>query len=179
MYKGDFMMTYLQRIGRALMVPVAVLPAAAILCGVGYAFLSGEPSGFMESVATILVKAGGAILDSLGVLFAVGIAYGLSRDKDGAAALAGLVGFLVVTTLLATSNVAVIIGQPEETLSIAFGKSDNAFIGICVGIIASITYNRFSRVELPAFLAFFSGRRLVPILVAAFMIPFSLVMIII
>ncbi|HHO0802211.1 TPA: PTS transporter subunit EIIC, partial [Aeromonas hydrophila] len=100
---------YLQKIGRALMVPVAVLPAAAILMGIGY-WIDPNGWGGGSPVAAFLIKAGAAIIDSMPVLFAVGVAYGMSKDKDGSAALAGLVGFLVVTTLLSPGAVAQIKG---------------------------------------------------------------------
>ena len=81
---------YLQKIGRALMVPVATLPAAAIMMGIGYWI---DPTGWGTGSATaaLLIKAGAAIIDNMSILFAVGVAYGMSKDKDGAAALAGLV----------------------------------------------------------------------------------------
>ena len=93
------MFKFLQKIGKAIMVPVAVLPAAAILMGIGYWL---DPSGWGANSATaaILIKAGGSIIENIPILFAVGIAYGMSKDKNGAAALAGLVGYKVITTLL-------------------------------------------------------------------------------
>ena len=86
------MLGYLQRIGRMLMVPVAVLPAAAIMMGVGY-WIDPMGWGAESAVAAFLIKAGAAIIDHMAILFAIGVAYGLSKDKDGAAALAGLVGY--------------------------------------------------------------------------------------
>lgn len=83
------------------MVPVAVLPAAAILMGIGY-WIDPTGWGSNSAIAAFLIKAGAAIIDNMSVLFAVGVAYGMSKDKDGAAALSGFVGFLVVTTLLAS-----------------------------------------------------------------------------
>ena len=82
---------YLQRIGRALMVPVAVLPAAAIMMGVGY-WIDPNGWGAESALAAFLIQAGAALIDKMAVLFAIGVAYGMSKDKDGAAALAGLVG---------------------------------------------------------------------------------------
>lgn len=91
---------YFQKVGKALMVPVATLPAAAILMGIGY-WIDPNGWGANSALAAFLIKAGAAIIDNMSVLFAVGVAYGMSKDKDGAAALSGFVGFLVVTTLLA------------------------------------------------------------------------------
>ncbi|XEI34190.1 N-acetylglucosamine-specific PTS transporter subunit IIBC [Aeromonas veronii] len=165
---------YLQKIGRALMLPVATLPAAAILMGVGYWI---DPTGWGDSaLAAFLIKAGAAIIDNMSVLFAVGVAYGLSKDKDGAAALAGLVGFLVLTTLLSPAAVAMIQHTPVDQVSPAFNKINNQFIGILCGIIASVIYNRYSTVELPKALAFFSGRRLVPIVTSVVMILVSFIL---
>ncbi|EGR4482348.1 PTS glucose transporter subunit IIBC [Vibrio cholerae] len=154
---------YFQKVGKALMVPVATLPAAAILMGIGY-WIDPNGWGANSALAAFLIKAGAAIIDNMSVLFAVGVAYGMSKDKDGAAALSGFVGFLVVTTLLSPGAVAQIQGIDPSTVPAAFGKINNQFVGILVGIVSAEIYNRFSTVELHKALAFFSGKRLVPIL---------------
>ncbi|MBP9661275.1 MAG: PTS transporter subunit EIIC, partial [Aeromonas sp.] len=166
---------YLQKIGRALMVPVAVLPAAAILMGIGY-WIDPNGWGGGSPLAAFLIKAGAAIIDSMPILFAVGVAYGMSKDKDGSAALAGLVGFLVVTTLLSPGAVAQIKGIPADQVPAAFAKISNQFVGILCGVIAAELYNRFSSVELHKALAFFSGRRLVPIVTSVVMIVVSFIL---
>ncbi|MEM6160018.1 N-acetylglucosamine-specific PTS transporter subunit IIBC [Erwinia sp. P6884] len=163
------MLSYLQRVGRALMVPVATLPAAAILMGIGY-WIDPDAWGAGNAFAALLIKSGAAIIEHMSVLFAIGVAYGMSKDKDGAAALTGFVGFLVVTTLCSPAAVAMIQKIPVEQVPMAFGKIENQFVGILVGIISAEMYNRFSHVELPKALSFFSGRRLVPILVSFLMI---------
>ena len=160
---------YLQRIGRALMVPVAVLPAAAIMMGVGY-WIDPDGWGAQSAVAALLIQAGAALIDKMPIVFAVGVAYGMSKDKDGAAALAGLVGYLVVTTLLKPNIVAQIQSIPLDQVPAAFKKIENQFVGILCGVIAAELYNRFSGVELNKALAFFSGRRLVPIITSVVMI---------
>ncbi|WP_313688399.1 N-acetylglucosamine-specific PTS transporter subunit IIBC [Pantoea sp.] len=160
---------YLQKVGRALMVPVATLPAAAILMGVGY-WIDPDSWGAGNALAALLIKSGAAIIEHMSVLFAIGVAYGMSKDKDGAAALTGFVGFLVVTTLCSPAAVAMIQKIPVDQVPAAFGKIENQFVGILVGIISAEVYNRFSHVELPKALSFFSGRRLVPILVSFLMI---------
>ena len=160
---------YLQRIGRALMVPVAVLPAAAIMMGVGY-WIDPDGWGAQSAVAALLIQAGAALIDKMPIGFAVGVAYGMSKDKDGAAALAGLVGYLVVTTLLKPNIVAQIQSIPLDQVPAAFKKIENQFVGILCGVIAAELYNRFSGVELNKALAFFSGRRLVPIITSVVMI---------
>ncbi|SFC18307.1 PTS system, N-acetylglucosamine-specific IIC component [Bacillus sp. OV322] len=169
------MMKYLQRMGRSLMLPVAVLPAAAILMGIGYWI---DPSGWGSGneAAAFLIKAGSAILDHIAILFAVGLALGMSKDKDGSAALSGLVAYLVITTLLSSSSVAMLQGVDVAKVNAAFIKIENPFIGIISGIVASIMYNRFSHVKLVDFLAFFSGKRLVPIMSAVAMLFVSLVL---
>lgn len=166
---------YLQKVGRALMVPVATLPAAAILMGVGY-WIDPDSWGAGNALAALLIKSGSAIIDHMAVLFAIGVAYGMSKDKDGAAALTGFVGFLVVTTLCSPAAVAMIQKIPVEQVPAAFGKIENQFVGIMVGILSAEMYNRFSHVELPKALSFFSGRRLVPILVSFLMIVVAFVL---
>ncbi len=166
---------YLQKVGRALMVPVATLPAAAILMGVGY-WIDPDSWGAGNALAALLIKSGSAIIDHMSVLFAIGVAYGMSKDKDGAAALTGFVGFLVVTTLCSPAAVAMIQKMPLEQVPAAFGKIENQFVGIMVGILSAEMYNRFSHVELPKALSFFSGRRLVPILVSFLMIVVAFIL---
>lgn len=178
-------MRFLQKLGRALMQAVAVLPVAALLMGIGYA-LDSQGWGAGSPVANVFLGAGLAVLDNIGIIFAIAVAYGLSKDKDGAAALSGYVGFAVVTQLLKPSSIvnirsayAVTAGMPAAeaaakqaeilkmvTVNEGFGKMNggNVFVGIIIGIVAAAIYNKFSKTKLPDFLAFFSGRRLVPIL---------------
>ena len=151
------------------MVPVATLPAAAILMGVGY-WIDPVGWGGDNALAAFFIKSGSAIIDNMSVLFAIGVAYGMSKDKDGAAALTGFVGFLVLTTLCSPAAVSMIQKIPLDQVPAAFGKIQNQFVGILVGIISAEVYNRFSGVELPKALSFFSGRRLVPILISLLMI---------
>lgn len=168
-------MTYLQRLGRSLMLPVAVLPAAAILMGIGYWL---DPSGWGEgnAAAAFLIKSGSSIIDNIPILFAVGVALGLAKERDGSAALSGLVAYLVVTTLLSTESVAMLQGVEADNVNAAFGNIGNAFVGILSGIIASLMYNRFSHVQLPDALAFFSGKRLVPIMTSVSMLVMSVIL---
>jgi len=166
---------YLQKVGRALMVPVATLPAAAILMGVGY-WIDPVSWGGDNALAALLIKSGAAIIDNMSVLFAIGVAYGMSKDKDGAAALTGFVGFLVLTTLCSPAAVSMIQKIPADQVPAAFGKISNQFVGIMVGIISAELYNRFSSVELPKALSFFSGRRLVPILTSFVMIAVAFIL---
>jgi PTS system N-acetylglucosamine-specific IIC component len=145
------------------MLPVAVLPAAAILLGVGYWIETAVGPG---TLSAFLTAAGGSLINNIALLFAVGVALGMSKDNNGAAALSGLVGFLVITTLLSPDSVANLLQIDVEAVDAAFNNIANAFIGILVGAIAAAIYNRFSETRLPKALAFFSGRRLPPILTA-------------
>ncbi|WP_096274405.1 N-acetylglucosamine-specific PTS transporter subunit IIBC [Paucisalibacillus globulus] len=169
------MMKYLQRLGRSLMLPVAVLPAAAILMGIGY-WIDPEGWGAGNPIAAFLIKAGGSIIDNIPILFAVGVALGMAKTKDGSAALSGLVGFLVVTTLLSPETVAMLQGVEVDAVDAGFSNIKNAFIGIISGLVAASMFNRFSEVQLPDALAFFSGKRLVPIMTSAAMLIASAIL---
>jgi PTS system N-acetylglucosamine-specific IIC component len=159
------MMKYLQKIGKSLMLPVAVLPAAGILYGIGYWI---DPTGWGANsvIAAFLIKAASAIIDQIPILFAIGVSVGMAKDHDGTSALAGLVSFLMITTLLSTGAVAMYRGVDASEVPAAFGKISNAFIGILAGIIGSSCYNRFKDTKLPDWLAFFSGKRCVAIVTA-------------
>src|SRR5690625_757349 len=162
------MKSFFQRLGRSIMLPVAVLPAAAILAGIGNWIL-----GFSENniAGTYLLNAGTSILDNLAIIFAVGIAIGLSRAKHGAAALSGLVGFLVLTSLLSKGVVADLTGVDASAVDDAFEDIvEHVCMVILSGIISSIMSNLFSLVRLPAALAFFRGKRLAPLMSASAMV---------
>lgn len=133
----------LQSIGKALMLPVAVLPAAALLLRFGAPDVLNIP--FME-------KAGAAVFGNLALLFAIGISVGLAKDNNGASGLAGAIGYLVLTEGLKAIN-------PELNMSV--------LAGIISGLGAGLLYNRFYNIKLPEFLGFFGGRRFVPIITAA------------
>lgn len=169
------MFKYLQKIGNSLMVPVAVLPAAAILLGIGY-WIDPNGWGAGSPIAAFLIKAGGSIIDNMPILFAIGVAFGMSNDRNGAAALAGIVAFLVVTTLLSPNTVAMLQSIELTEVPAGFSKINNQFIGILCGLIAGGLYNKFWDVELPKFLAFFSGRRFVPIITSGVMLIVSLIL---
>lgn len=166
------MQKFLQRIGKSLMLPVACLPVAGILMGLGYilapAAMAGEVAGFTAegvgyTIGFFLIKAGGALIDNMPWLFAIGVAAGMSDDNDGTAALAGLVSFLMITTLLSAGTVSVLVGGEANP---AFNKINNQFIGILAGLIGATCYNRFKSVKLPDALSFFSGKRAVSIITA-------------
>ncbi|MFC5370391.1 N-acetylglucosamine-specific PTS transporter subunit IIBC [Arcanobacterium bovis] len=170
----DTIVGALQRFGRAIMGAVAVMPVAAILMGIGYWI---DPTGWGANsvTAAILIKSGLAVLDNLGYVFAIALAFGLSRDSNGAAALSGFLGFTAVKLLLAPAAIASYRGiadykalKGDAALEWASQgweavNEKNVLIGILVGILAAWCYNRFHQTKLPDFLAFFAGRRLVPI----------------
>lgn len=170
----------LQKLGQSIMLPVSILPVASLLMGVGYWIDPAGLSGGGKNVfAAFLIKAGLAIINQLPVLFAVGIATGLAVDKSGAAALSGLVSYLVITGLLSPDSLSAITRVPVKSIDPAFGKISNVFVGIICGIVASQLYNHFHETKLPMALAFFSGRRLIPILSAGAMLIVSGIMFVI
>lgn len=179
-------MQSLQRLGKALMGAVAVMPVAAILMGIGYWI---DPDGWGENniAAAVLITAGGAVLDNLGWIFAIAIAFGLAKDSNGAAALSGFLGFATVQLLIGETAVAGYRGVDLDALEgqaaidwAAQGwaaiNDKNVLLGILTGILAAWVYNRFHTAKLPDALAFFSGRRLVPILTSLFAIVLAGIM---
>ena len=173
-------MKFLQKLGKALMLPVACLPVCGILMGIGYALCpstmqGGEVVGLVQQIGFYLVKAGGAVIDNMSWLFVIGVGVGLADDNDGTAALAALVTWLMITTLLSTSAVSNIITL-DDVSTIAFNKISNPFIAILSGIIGATCYNKFKSTKLPDWLAFFSGKRCVAIVSACVAIVTSVVL---
>ena len=169
------MMKYLQKLGKAMMLPVAALPICGILMGLGYALApaamgaAGATEGFAYVLGVFLIKAGAALIDNMAILFAIGVGVGLSKDNDGTAGLAGMVSYLMITTLLNPGTVSTIAPGmiASEINQVAFAKiGGNAFIGILAGIVGGICYNKFKGTKLPDVLAFFSGKRSVAIVTA-------------
>jgi PTS system N-acetylglucosamine-specific IIC component len=157
-------MSGLQQLGRALMLPIAVLPVAGLLLRLGQPDLLNLP---------FVAAAGAAIFDHLGMLFAIGVAVGFARENHGAAGLAGLVCFLV-TTLGAQSMIHLDAGALDGVPDRLKGVTETALkaarihdlsvpAGILSGVVSGLLYNRFSNIKLPEYLAFFGGRRFVPI----------------
>ncbi len=164
------------------MLPVACLPVCGILMGIGYilapAAMAGEVQGFTAgglsySIGLFLIKAGGALIDNMSWLFAVGVAVGMAQDNDGTAGLAGLVSMYMITTLLSSGAVAGITGKEAAP---AFAKIVNQFVGILSGLIGSYCYNKYRTVKLPDALAFFSGKRAVAIFTALYSIVAALIL---
>ena len=169
------MMKYLQKLGKAMMLPVAALPICGILMGLGYALApaamgaAGATEGFAYVLGVFLIKAGAALIDNMAILFAIGVGVGLAKDNDGTAGLAGMVSYLMITTLLNPGTVSTIAPGmiASEINQVAFAKiGGNAFIGILAGIVGGICYNKFKGTKLPDVLAFFSGKRFVAVVTA-------------
>ncbi len=168
------MMKHLQKLGKALMLPVAALPICGILMGLGYALApaamgaAGATEGFAYVLGVFLIKAGAALIDNMAILFAIGVGVGLAKDNDGTAGLAGMVAYLMMTTLLAPGTVKTIAPFMLNAVNeVAYAKvAGNAFIGILAGIIGGLCYNKFKGTKLPDALAFFSGKRSVAIVTA-------------
>jgi PTS system N-acetylglucosamine-specific IIC component len=149
----------LQPLGRALMLPIAVLPIAALLLRLGQADMLGIP---------FIAASGDAIFSNLGLLFAAGVAVGLAKENHGAASLAGVVAYLV-----ATEGAKVLLKLPPDLLTVTAAEQAvwrakeisklSVPAGISAGIVAGMLYNRYGTIKLPDYLAFFAGRRFVPI----------------
>ena len=178
------MMKTLQKLGKALMLPVAVLPICGILMGLGYALApavmgaAGPTEGFKYVLGFFLIKAGGALIDNMAILFAIGVAVGLAEENDGTAGLAGLVSWLMITNLLSTGVVSVIAPgmMASEVNAVAFSKIANPFTGILSGVIGAVCYNKFKSTKLPDVLAFFSGKRSVAIVTGVVSIVVSAIL---
>lgn len=174
MFKNAF--GTLQKVGKALMTPVALLPAAGILLAFGTSFAQdnfvdkvpyfGTP--WVQTLLEVMAEAGGIVFSNLPLLFAVGVAIGLAKG-DGVAGLAAIIGYLIMNVVMGVlGNVT-----PEMTDSPAYAEvlgiptlQTGVFGGIIVGILAASMYNRFFNIELPQFLGFFAGKRFVPIITA-------------
>ena len=168
-------MKFFQRLGRSIMLPVAVLPVAAILSGISYWISSA--AGGPNVVSAFLGAAGGALLDNMPLLFAVGIAIGMANKTDGTSALAGLVSWLTITTLLAPGTMMNLLGLADVAdVDPAFGKVQNVFVGIIAGLVGAWAYNKFKDTKLPDALSFFSGRRSVAIVTAGFSLVVAVVL---
>ncbi|WP_121610206.1 glucose-specific PTS transporter subunit IIBC [Mesobacillus foraminis] len=179
----------LQKVGKALMLPVALLPAAGILLALGAALRNPallELAPFLDNngvdlVAAVMQKAGDIVFGNLPLLFAVGVAVGLAGG-EGTAALAAIIGYLIMNVTMGTAlgltpedvnglNYANVLGIPTLQTGV--------FGGIIVGILAATMYNRFFEIELPSYLGFFAGKRFVPIITAASAIVLGLLMLVI
>ncbi|MEV6912872.1 PTS transporter subunit EIIC [Amycolatopsis sp. NPDC051071] len=174
----------LQRFGRSLMLPIAALPAAALLNRFGQPDLLGEKGLGWTKVAEVLGAAGNSLFNWLPLLFAVGIAVGFARKSDGATALAAVVGFFVFTSVLQVfAPFSELPGwNPEKPAGLMLNPMKwpySVLAGVIVGLVTALLWQKFYRIKLPPYLAFFGGRRFVPIVTALTLmilaVPFGLV----
>ncbi|OBZ11821.1 PTS glucose transporter subunit IICBA [Bacillus sp. FJAT-27264] len=178
----------LQRVGKALMLPVAILPAAGLLLGIGNMlvnpdFLQYVPAlenSVVQAIANVLMNSGQVVFNNLSLLFAVGVAIGLAGG-EGVAGLAAIIGYLVMNITMGT-----VVGVNDYVLSqgnFAYANvlgiptlQTGVFGGILVGILAASMYTRFFKIELPSYLGFFAGKRFVPIMTAVTSLILGLVL---
>ncbi len=166
----------LQRLGKSLMLPIAVLPAAGILLRLGQDDLLGRIETpvigpFFDSMSA----AGGALFANLPLLFAVGVAIGFARKADGSTALAAVVGYLVMDAVFTTMSPIVLAGELDKAGEQA-QINYSVFAGIVVGLVTAALFDRYHTVELPSYLGFFGGRRFVPIVVSLASLLIAVVM---
>lgn len=162
--KGSVFATF-QRLGKSLMLPISVLPAAGLLLRLGQEdLLGGIDAPIIGPFFDAMSAAGGSLFDNLAMLFAVGVAIGFAKKADGSTALAAVVGYLVMTNVFVTMS-PVVLGEPEE-------GGDQVFInysvlgGIIIGLVTAYLYDKYHTIKLPSYLGFFGGRRFVPIVVS-------------
>ncbi len=179
-------MKFLQKLGKALMLPVAVLPICGILMGIGYLLCpatmqGGDIKGVVPLIGLFLVKAGGALIDNMAILFAIGVGVGMSEKNDGTGGIAALASWLMMTRLLSTGVVTTIIPAIADnaTKTLAFDKIQNPFIGILAGVIGAMCYNKFKDTKLPDWLSFFSGKRCVAIVAGVVSIVVSAILLLV
>lgn len=178
----------LQKVGKALMTPVAILPAAGILLALGNAMKNPDlvrripalETGWLPMISDVMEQSGGIVFANLALLFAVGVAIGLAKG-DGVAALAAIIGFLVMNVTM-----GVLLGVTPEMVAADPGYANvlgiptlqtGVFGGIIVGLLAAYMFNRFYEIELPSYLGFFAGKRFVPIITAVSALLIGIVMI--
>ncbi|WP_098012503.1 PTS transporter subunit EIIC [Streptomyces sp. sk226] len=170
--KGAGAMAVMQRIGRSLMLPVAVLPAAALLVRLGNDDMLGRDSfpTFITKLAGYMSAGGNALLDNMALLFAVGIAIGYAKKSDGSTALAAVTGYLVFKNVLGTftdPNLDKVAKVIDGKIVMTEAPVDAKVLGgVVMGLVVALLYQKFYRTKLPDWAGFFSGRRLVPILSA-------------
>lgn len=180
---GGNVLAVLQRVGRSLIMPIVVLPPAALLLRLGQPDLLGRSElGWLDAIADVISAGGQAVFDALPLLFAVGVAIGFARRSDGSTALAALVGYLVFDRVTRVVFASVPAGWSEpfqalrervvadidgtQTLDLAQANPTGVLGGILVGLLAAVLWQRYHRVKLATWLAFFGGRRFVPIVTA-------------
>ncbi|MDJ1133244.1 PTS transporter subunit EIIC [Streptomyces iconiensis] len=163
--RGSGLFQGLQKVGRSLQLPIAVLPAAGILNRLGQPDVFGDEGLKWHDVAAAFAGAGGAIFDNLPLLFCIGVAIGFAKKSDGSTALAALVGFLVYNNVLQAFPVEEAVVKAGEDTPAVY-NNPGVLGGVIMGLIAAVIWQRFHRTKLVDWLGFFNGRRLVPIIMA-------------
>ncbi|KEG41969.1 PTS transporter subunit EIIC [Streptomyces althioticus] len=163
--RGSGLFQGLQKVGRSLQLPIAVLPAAGILLRLGQPDVFGADGLGWDKVAAVFATAGGAIFDNLPMLFCIGVAIGFAKKADGSTALAALVGFLVYSNVLKAFPVTEAKVQAGEDIAATY-NNPGVLGGILMGLLAAVLWQRYHRKKLVDWLGFFNGRRLVPIIMA-------------
>ncbi|WP_405936946.1 PTS transporter subunit EIIC [Streptomyces sp. NBC_00726] len=163
--RGSGLFQGLQKVGRSLQLPIAVLPAAGILLRLGQPDVFGDDGLGWHKVASVFATAGGAVFDNLPMLFCIGVAIGFAKKSDGSTALAALVGFLVYSNVLKAFPVTEAVIQKGEDTAATY-NNPGVLGGILMGLVAAILWQKFHRTKLVDWLGFFNGRRLVPIIMA-------------
>ncbi|MEW4370863.1 glucose-specific PTS transporter subunit IIBC [Paenibacillus kandeliae] len=179
----------LQKVGRALMLPVAILPAAGLLLGIGNLLVNPDflqyipalKAPWIQLVSSIMMNSGQIVFDNLSLLFAVGVAVGLAGG-EGVAGLAAIIGYLVMNVTMGTAKgiTTEMVGKGDYSVASVLGiptLQTGVFGGIIVGILAAAMYKRFFKIELPSYLGFFAGKRFVPIMTALTSLLLGVVMI--
>jgi PTS system N-acetylglucosamine-specific IIC component len=157
----------LQRFGRSLMLPIAALPAAGLLLGLGQDGVLGKDGLGWDKVASVFAAAGGGLFDWLPLLFAVAIAVGFARKGDGSTAVAAVVGWIVFNKVIqAIAPINEMEGFKEGWLLAPTKWPYSVLTGVVTGIVAALLWQKYHRIKLPPYLAFFGGRRFVPIITA-------------
>ena len=163
-----FNLAPVQKFGTSLMLPIAALPVAALLLRLGQPDLLGADGLGWDTVAAVIGAAGNALFQNLALLFAVGIAIGMAKKSDGSTALAAVVGYLVFKGVGDAMSPMVLEG--EELIN--YGVLG----GIVIGLASAFLWQRYHRIKLPPYLAFFGGRRFVPIITAFAAVVLSVLM---
>ena len=172
-----FNLAPVQKFGRSLMLPIAALPAAALLLRLGQPDLLGAEGLGWERVAAIVGAAGSAIFSNLALLFAVGVAIGMAKKADGSTALAAVVGYLVFKGVGDAMSPYIVDGSTVDEARLGTGGIQYLVLGgIVMGLITAYLWQRYHRISLPPYLAFFGGRRFVPIITALAAVVVSVLM---
>ncbi|EFH31545.1 phosphotransferase system IIC component [Streptomyces pristinaespiralis ATCC 25486] len=167
--RGAGLFQGLQKVGRSLQLPIAVLPAAGILLRLGQPDVFGKDGLGWDKVASVFATAGDAVFANLPLLFCIGVAIGFAKKSDGSTALAALVGFLVYNNVLKAFPVTEAVVNTTENNGVDVAATYNnpgVLGGIVMGLLAALLWQRYHRTKLVDWLGFFNGRRLVPIIMA-------------